>query len=588
MKAKSAAARALEVLPELGASEPKTPEKQAETEQSVIPDQAVEEKPAKKKGKEPAPAPVIVISREVPTVEELVCELLKSSGATPTNVQRGACRAADGRALSELWRDDDVRKAFGGKRPPWGKGKKPRTFCFLASTRGGKSIVAAGCAVRSSLTCSVSKLVPSDELRFPCLATSLDTADQIHAHALWMVRRHFPGSLVGRPLTSSFQVAREGHPWAEITTTPLAARGASVVGRWLAGIVFDEAPLMGTAKETVRSLRASRRAVADRILPGGQELLIGSPDEPHGEVYDLYEERFGEPDVDLVIVNADGPMLNPEHWTPEFLAELERKDPWTYQTKGLAKFADAPSTLIPTVAIKAAMGSEVARARRRVPPNAQPGEKWTPVEYVASLGSAERGPGWSLVIVGTVGEDNKKQKILEQAVSQQWFGSVAHPLQPRAVLKEARDLCLDYGVDVVHMNQSAVDTYQEIAGELGLGLVGEDLEGAKRTRMCDTLRGAIVESRFSLTSNKSQKTDLQRVKKHPTVNGITVHYPSSGESSDDAESTACDFVPLLGMCVLNAAEAPVNITARDMDPIDLMMGESSGDAYEQACEAVLG
>jgi hypothetical protein len=78
------------------------------------------------------------------------------------------------------------------------------------------------------------------------------------------------------------------------------------------------------------------------------------------------------------------------------------------------------------------------------------------------------------------------------------------------------------------------------------------------------------------------------VKKHPTVNGITVHYPSWGESSDDAESTACDFVPLLGMCVLNAAEAPVNITARDMDPIDLMMGESSGDAYEQACEAVLG
>lgn len=542
-----------------------------------------------KKKKEPPPSPVIVIAREVPTVEELVCSLLKASGASPTNVQRATCRAADGRALSELWRDDDVRKAFGGKRPPWGKKKKPKTFVLLAATRGGKSIVAASCAVRSGLTCSVSKLVPSDELRVPCLATSLDTADQIHSHALWLVRKHFPAAMVGRPLTSSFRLAREGHEWGlEITTTPLAARGSSVVGRWLGGIVFDEAPLMGTAKETVRSLRASRRAVADRILPGGQELLIGSPDEPFGEVYDLFEERFGEPDEDVVIVNAAGPMLNPDHWTEAFLAELSRRDPWTYQTKGLAKFADAPSALIPTSAIKACMGTEPARERRKRPPQAQPGEQWTKPEYVAALAPAERGPGWSLVIVGTLGEDDKKQKRLEQAVSQQWFGSLREPLQPRTVIREARDLCADYGIDACHMNETAVATYQELAGELGLGLIPVDVEGHARTRMCDALRGAIVEGRLALTSNKQQKIDLQRVKKQPTINGITVHFPSSGEADDDSEATACDFVPLLGMCVLNAAEAPVNITEREMDPLDELMSlEAAGDGYERAAMAVL-
>lgn len=578
------------VLPELVPNEQKTPEKQGETLRAVLPAQLEDdEKPAKRRGKEPPPAPTIILAREVPTVEEFLCSVLKAAGAEPTNVQRATARAADGRALSVLWKDDDVRKAFGGKRPPWGKNKKPKTFCFLAATRGAKSIVAASCAVRSALTCEVGKLVPSDELRVPCLATALDTADQIQSHALWIVRHHFPASLVGKPLTSSFRVARENHEWVEITTTPLAARGASVVSRWLGGIVFDEAPLMGTAKETVRSLRASRRAVADRILPGGQELLIGSPDEPHGEIYDLYEERFGEPDEDLVIVNADGPMLNPDHWTPEFLEWLRKKDPWTYQTKGLAQFADAPSTLIPTIAIKAAMGPDPVRARRKRPPQAKPREQWTPVEYVASLGPAERGPGWSLVIVGTVGEDEKKQKVLEQAVAQQWFGSLESPLQPVTVLREARDLCLDYGVDAVHMNATVLETHQELAGELKLGLIPVELEGSARTRMCDTLRGSIVEKRLALTSSKAQKTDLQRVKKQPTVNGVTVQYPSSGESADDAEATACDFVPLLGMCVLNAAESPVNITATDMDPIDLEIAREleDGDVFERAAMAVL-
>lgn len=540
-------------------------------------DQALDlpdEKPKRAK-KEPAVPPVVIRPREVPSVEELFTSPGGFGISTATPVQRAICRAADGLPMKELWKFKDVRAAFGGKRPP--VGKRPRTLVVLAGTRGGKSLLGSAIAVRSGLTCDVSGLVPSDELRIPCLATALDTADVIYSHALGLCQGSLlMGTVVGKPLTRSFRIAREGVNHVEIATTALSAKGSSLVARWMGGAVFDEAPRMGSEEDTVRSLKSSRRAVADRILPGGQELLIGSPYAPHGEVYEIVRERFGHPDEDVVVIRASGPMLNPYRWTPEFMEQMRRTDPFVWLTSGKGEWADPESALIPSSSIEACMSGELDHPRRKSP------KWWTPIEYVAALAPAERGAGWTLVVLGTTGLDKDNQRVMEQAIAQQWFGTAHEPLEPRKTLREVRDICSQYGVDQVHMDRKFVAGLEPLAAGLDFGLVGVKMEADERLEMCDALRGAIVEHRLRLTANRQCYTDLQRVQKKPTVNGTTVHYPSSGDA------TACDFVQPLGIAVLNAPDPPVNMEPAKMDPIDEIMAGLASDPFERAAMAVLG
>jgi hypothetical protein len=492
--------------------------------------------------KEPEPAQTIAVE-DFPTTEEMIC--LKEYGgiSTPTNVQIAIARVMDGIALGDLWKDKQVRKALGGKKPP---AVQPRTVVVLAGTRGGKSILASRRIVRSAFTCSLDGLVPGDKVKVPCLATGLDTADYVYSHALACCQSpNLAASIVGRPLAAKFSVARQGEVEdVEITTQALSSKGSNLVGCWLGGAAFDEAPRMASEQDSVRSLKASRRSVADRILAGGQELLIGSPYGPTGDVYELWRERFGHPDEDVVVIQASGPMLNPKHWTPERLAWLKKNDPFVYVTSGLGEFADPPDSLVPSTAVELAMGKH-----DEVAPEVDPLTGKIAREYVAALGAAERGAGWTLSIVGTSGERDG-QRMLEQAVSKQWFNIVGSPLESRKVLKETADICARYGLEYVFINQRFVNSYIEAANAAGLTLCGVDVNADERIEICDKLRDAIVERRLSLTSSRQQYSDLVHVQKKQTVNGVTVQYPSSGEG------VSCDFIEPVGLCVKYAPDAP--------------------------------
>lgn len=494
------------------------------------------------KAKDPPPPPATFDAGAFPTTEEMICLPEYGGIKTPTNVQLAIARAMDGVPLGHLWKDSNVPKAFGGKKPP---AIPPRTMVVLAGTRCGKSILASRRIVRSAFTCSLEALVPGDQVKVPCLATGLDTADYVFSHALACVKSpRLAGSIVGRPLSASFSIARQGPVESvQIATHALSSKGSNLVGCWLGGAAFDEAPRMASEHDSVRSLKSSRRAVADRILPGGQELLIGSPYGPTGDVYELWKERFGHPDEDVVIVQTSGPMMNPKHWTPAMLELMKRTDPFVYVTSGLGEFADPPDSLIPSREAERAMGDTDERAPDRDNYGA------LQHEHVAALGAAERGAGWTLTIVRTVGMKDGQRKM-EQCVSRQWFNAVGDPLQSRRVLTEVAKVCAAYGLDYVFMNQRFVMSYLDPASAVGLGLCGVEVNGDQRIELCDKLRDAIVEGRLSLTSNRQQYSDLVHVIKKPTVNGVQVQYPSSGDG------VSCDFIEPLGLCVAYAPDPP--------------------------------
>jgi hypothetical protein len=517
-----------------------------------------------------------VSPEDIPSIEQMIEGAIPGGASAMMPVQRAMARVADGLPLAELWKNRDVKKALGGKRPPT---KRPRLLVILAGTRGAKSIFAAACAVRNALLCDLSVCSPGDEIRLPCLATGLDQAHYIYSHALSIFRRNpaLSESLIGKPLKESFKVAREDGFVIDFETTAMSSKGNNLVGSWLASVVFDEAPRMGSEDETVRSLQVAHDACADRILRGGQELMIGSPHAPYGLVYELWRERFGHPDEDVVVIQAPGPMLNPIHWTDELLEKLKRTNPFTYITSGLGQFADPESSLIPSPAIAACMSKDEQHPiRYAVEPT--PGGSGVPVSYVASLAPGERGAGWTLVMLGTTGLDADGQKLYEEAVAKQWFGTADAPLEPRNVLRECATILRGYDLDIVHVKDTFVSGLVDMAEAIGLDIVGVKMELEERIEFCQLMRGAIVEKRIRLTSNRQQYTDLQRVQKKPTVNGTTVQYPSSGDE------TACDFVPPLGVCLLLAPEPPIIPRHVARDVLDQMFDDMrrSPDPWEAA------
>lgn len=490
----------------------------------------------------PTPSRAFLALDAVPSTEELLTSPEYYGLDEATAVQRMICRVVDGLPLGDLWKEKNVKKALGGKRPPE---KQPATVVIIAGTRGGKSMLAGSRGVRSALTCDLSGLVSGDRVRIPCLATGKDTAGFIHAHALALMKTpRLAGLLVGRPLAASFEVSRENGHDIEISTIALSAQGNNIVGSWLGGVVFDEAPRMGSEITSVRSLKASRQAAADRVLPGGQEMLVGSPYAPSGDVYELWRTRFGHPDEDIVVIQASGPMLNPKHWTPALLEKLRVTDPFTYVTSGLGEFADPADSMIPSKSIERMM-----RADDEAPPR-KDAEGALKIEYVAALAAAERGNSWVLTVVGTTGKTQGDLWTLEQAVAKQWVPEVGKPLEATTVLTEAKAICARYGLDQAFINKRFVLSYLEQANAIDFGLIGVDLEADERIEACDKLRDAIVEGRLSLTANRQQYADLQHVRKVPTVNGIVIQYPSSGDSM------ACDFVQPMGLCVVYAPDPP--------------------------------
>jgi hypothetical protein len=236
-------------------------------------------------------------------------------------------------------------------------------------------------------------------------------------------------------------------------------------------------------------------------------------------------------------------MMNPTHWTPAMLELMKRTDPFVYVTSGLGEFADPPDTLIPSKAAETAMSNEA-----ELPPARDQYDALIH-EYVAALGAAERGSGWTLTILRTVAEKNG-ERMMQECVSRQWFNAVGSPIQSRRVLAEVAKLCRSYGLDFVFINQRFVNSYLTAASSVDLGLCGVEVNGDQRIEFCDKLRDAIVEGRLTLTSNRQQYSDLVHVQKKPTVNGVQVQYPSSGEG------VSCDFIEPLGLCVAYAPDAP--------------------------------
>lgn len=465
---------------------------------------------------------------------------------TATAAQRAICRVSDGTPLGELWDmepteyqrevmlrtsylrgDHVIRAIFGGSQPPQ---QSARWMCILGSIRSFKSLFAAGKAIMCSQTCDLSATSAGDEIRIPVLSTDKDAAHAVFSHLIGQIeakpalRKLLVTDKNGKPKEPTADSVFLRHPSGkevEIKVTAIARAGSTLVGRWLAGAVFDEAPRMVGEEDGVKNLDEALRAVQGRFLPGSQGLLIGSPWAPFGPVYDLVKEHFGKPSEGMVVVRAPGPIMNPYYWTPERCEQMRLDGALAYQTDVLGEFADPESSLISDGALRAC----TRMGELELPPK-------DGYYYIAAMDPATRGNAWTLVLATRL-PDGRRQIVL----CREWMPRGGNPLDPDAVFGEMAALLKRYRVSTVRTDQWAVDALAAVARRHELALLYEDIGSARRLELYDGFRVLLETKQVEVPAHDRLHEDLKRIRKVLTQSGVRIVLPQT------ADGRHCDYAP---------------------------------------------
>jgi hypothetical protein len=458
------------------------------------------------------------------TLEQIVCHPDAFGLTTATPVQRAIYRVSDGLPLGDLWDREDVREAFGHVKPPE---EIPGTFAIFSGIRGYKSGSAAARCLQATQECDLSTTRTGDIISIPCLSITKERAADVFQHLARNVQEK-PAlrKLLAGPIKSDSLVLR--HPSGrliEVVVTAIAKYGATLVGRWLAGLILDEAPRMAGEADGVRNLEQSLLAVAGRMLPGSSIWVVGSPHAPTGPAYEMDRKYFGAPADGIVVVRAPGPSLNPSYWTPELTAKLAKENPDAHRTNCLAMFLDAAGAMFSL--------SAVEKATR--PGELEPDPLCT---YAAAIDPAARGNSFGLVITGRIRDDAGavKDRIV---LTRRWRPDGKTPLDLPDVFRQVAELCAPYGVKTVRSDQWAIDALRPIAQMHGLSIAEETITSTRKTELYESFRLRLERGEVEIIDDPVLRADLMRVRKVATLAGLRIESPTLADGSHGDMASAC-------------------------------------------------
>lgn len=472
----------------------------------------------------PAPRPPPAI-----TLEALLTAPAGFGLTTASPLQRAVCRIIDGLPLGELANVPEVRAALidVDSLPV----TRPTEVLILSGIRTAKSLTAAATAVRASQTCDMSGLGPGETPRVSVVSTALDQAKVVFDHIVGNVlaRPALRALMIGESTSDSITLRHPSGRPVEIKVVAGARAGSTLIARWSAGVIFDEAPRMIGQGDGVVNYDDCRAAVVGRLLPGAQVISIGSPWAPFGPIYERVIERWGKPGADLVIVRAPAHHMNPVHWTPERVEKLRTQDPGVYRTDVLAEFSDPESSLFSSADLDKVTRPDPAELPR------EEGHS-----YAAAMDPATRGNAWTLVITTRkrVAETGRTRQVV--VLARQWIGSKLAPLSADAVLREIADICRGYNVHDVRTDQFAADPLRDIARRYGLNVFEKTITQAVKVELFESMRTKLTEGDVELPPDPVLRSDLLSVRKRVTQSGITIELPrtSDGRHADYAPALA--------------------------------------------------
>lgn len=453
---------------------------------------------------------------------------------TATPVQRAcAWLLAQKPIPNRLWDVSDVQAAFGGVRPFATPDWKCNEFAVLAGVRSAKTTLAAMAAVFSTQNVNLSTgpgahMIAGEVPRVSVVSERSDLAAVAFGYIKGAVMSSpaLKGLLVGEPTADTITLRHPSGRPIEVCVIAGSRAGASLVARWCAGMIFDEAPRMASEQDGVVNLKEMRTAVRGRILDGAFIFYPGSPWGNVGTLYDMFQQNWQKPSPSVFFVKAPGTVMNPIWWTPERAEELRLKDPDAYKTDVLAEFRDPESAMYSSASVDLAMH----RTELVLPP--EDGKT-----YTAAMDPGTRGNAWSFGIAET--EDNVRFKVM---FVKEFIGSQARPLVPSEVFREmAPDLQAYRCSGSVKTDQWAVDALRELALQQGIGLSPLTITSANKVKLYESIRVRLDSHFLDLPPDTKLRSDLLGVKKRLTGDGFKVVLPET------ADGRHCDYAAMLAL-----------------------------------------
>jgi hypothetical protein len=474
------------------------------------------------------------------TLEALLTSPAGFGLTTASPLQRACCRIIDGLPLGELATCSEVVNAIGDVEAL--PGVAPSEVLILSGIRTAKSLIAAATAVRASQTCDLSGLGAGETPRVSVVSLSLDLARVVFDHLTGniMAKPALRALLVGDPTADSLLLRHPSGRVVEIKVVAGARAGASLVARWSAGCIFDEAPRMIGADDGVVNFDDCRRAVIGRLLPGAQVISIGSPWAPFGPIYQRVMERHGKPGPDLVIVRAPAPAMNPVTWTPEKVEELRVREPQVYLTDVLAEFADPVSSMFGSI--------ELEKVTRKGPDVLAPERGH---HYAATMDAGTRSNAWTLAVATIRLVEGRFVRTV--ALAKQWQGSRVEPLDPDVVLAEIASLLKPYRVAYITSDAWSLDALRAVARRYGLGIIDKTVTAPMRLQLYETMRMMVASGEIEFPPDPVVRADLVSVRKRVTQSGISIELPRTSDGRH------ADYAPALALLASERIAAPARM-----------------------------
>jgi hypothetical protein len=473
------------------------------------------------------------IGDEFPSLEELITSA-KPAGVgvkTATPVQRAIMHVLDGKLVpdelwDDPWEDFAVRKTFGDARP-----EVTDEVQVLSGVRGLKTVMAVCAAICMTQRVSFpTDLVAGEEPRVNFVSERKDLADAALKYLKGFMRT-IPccrAILVEEPTDGADHV-RVRHPSGEVIEIKVVAAsraGATLVSRWCAGMLFDEAPRMASNEDSVRGIEEMLSAVRSRMLPGARIMFVGSPVGRIGPMYKLFQDNFGKVGASVTVARAKGPWLNPYWWTPPRIQALKEKDFDTFLTDVEAEFRDVETSFFSSSSIENCMREDlliVAPER---------GHKYTCI-----IDPATRRNAWTMGIVDTT--DNVRFRV---CLAMQWMGTPTAPLESRAVFREMKPILASYGIETCISDQYAADPLRELALLEGVGLSSVTITSKLKMMMNLALRVRLDSGLIELPPDEKVRDDLVNTRLRINRNG-----DPSIVLPETADGRHCDYSAMLAL-----------------------------------------
>jgi hypothetical protein len=276
------------------------------------------------------------------------CQLL---GVELRPGQRVLCAVAfDGISPASLSAEDrEIAARIFGPHVDTVSAKHRAVVAAVCGARAGKSyLLGALRLLHLALTVPIDRLAPGEVAVALVVAPDIRLAKQTIRYVKGAVRSHpqLARQLLGET-EDTITLARPGGRKVSVECLPATRGGASLRGRSLVGVILDEAAFFRDESYQVNDAELYR-AIAPRVLPGGQLVIASTPWAKTGLLWQLYHDNWDGP-VTCLAAHAATLLLRDE---PHIVEQIERetaRDPENarrefgaeFMTAGAGAFFDA-------------------------------------------------------------------------------------------------------------------------------------------------------------------------------------------------------------------------------------------------------